>query len=556
MVARVMFGRIVTVLAMIAAAPAGAAMPGDLRPFLRDGLTHASVSAEPQADALRTLYESRSFEPLWFGADGPSARALRLAEFMREAPALGLLPADYKLADLDRLRRATDARRLAEFEIVLSRSAARFAADLAGGRVASVALPADIRISPRAIDVASVLRELARTDDPARVFDALAPQDPAYAELLGALAELRAIKARGGWRNVDPRGGTLEPDAVDPRVPALRRRLAVTDGAATEPPDASAPEHYDPALVEAVKRFQSRHGLVVDGRAGPRTFAALNRTVDQRIAQVSVNLDRIRAQAPRGGTFIEVNVPAFELRAFENGELKLEMDVIVGRAQRATPIFSTRVTEIIFNPPWTVPSKLVREDMLPRLRANPQAMVDLGFKVFRGWGEERVEVDPRSVDWRKVSPRGMPYSMRQDPGPKNALGQVRFTMPNTFDVFLHDTPDRHYFRRTDRALSSGCVRLERPLDLVEWVLRNTPNWNREAIDAADAEERTRHVPVRGGHVPVHLVYKTAFVENGVLQLRDDIYGLDALFVAGIERRPLASLALPSEGAPAPITLSP
>jgi L,D-transpeptidase YcbB len=330
----------------------------------------------------------------------------------------------------------------------------------------------------------------------------------------------------------------------------------VTDGAAIEPPDASAPEHYDPALVEAVKSFQRRHGLVVDGRAGPRTFAAMNRTVDQRIAQVSVNLDRIRAQAPRGGTFIEVNVPAFELRAVENGETKLEMDVIVGRAQRATPIFSTRVTEIIFNPPWTVPSKLVREDMLPRLRANPQAMVELGFKVFRGWGEERVEIDPRAVDWRKVSPRGMPYSMRQDPGPKNALGQVRLTMPNTFDVFLHDTPDRHYFRRTDRALSSGCVRLERPIDLVEWVLRNTPNWNREAIEAADAEERTRHVPVRGGAVPVHLVYKTAFVENGVLQLRDDIYGLDALFVAGIERRPLASLTLPTEGAPAPVTLSP
>jgi L,D-transpeptidase YcbB len=544
------------VLAVMAAIPAAASLPGDLRPYLRDGLTHASVPAQPQTDALRTLYESRNFEPLWFGAEGPSARALRLTEILREAPALGLIASDYKIADLDRLRRASDARGLAEFELALSRSVAQFAADLAGARVASVTLPADIRISPRAVDLPAVLRDLARADEPARVFEALAPQDPIYAELLAALAELRALKARGGWRNVDPRGGTLEPDATDPRVPALRRRLAVTDGAALEPPDAAEPEHYDTALVEAVKRFQRRHGLVVDGRAGPRSFAALNRTVDQRIAQVSVNLDRIRAQAPRGGTYIEVNVPAFELRAFENGAVKLEMDVIVGRAQRATPIFSTRVTEVIFNPPWTVPSKLVREDMLPRLRANPQTVADLGFKMFRGWGEERVEVDPRTVDWRKVSPRGMPYSMRQDPGPKNALGQVRLTMPNTFDVFLHDTPDRHYFRRTDRALSSGCVRLERPLDLVEWVLRNSPGWDREKIDATDAEDRTRHVPVRGGHVPVHLVYRTAFVENGVLQLRDDIYGLDALFVAGIEKRPLASLALPTEGAPAPVTLSP
>jgi murein L,D-transpeptidase YcbB/YkuD len=551
-----MFGRILTVLAVMATAAAQAAAPGDLRPFLRDGLTQASLPPGPQSDALRALYESRNFEPLWFAADGSSARALRLTELLRDAPALGLLPADYKIADLDRLRRAADARGLAEVELGLSRAAARFAADLAGGRVASVTLPADIRIAPRAVDLAGVLRELARADDPARVFDALAPRDPAYVELLAALAELRAIKARGGWRNVDPRGGTLEPDAADPRVPALRRRLAVTDGAMAEPPDAVNPEHYDPALAEAVKRFQRRHGLVVDGRVGPRSFAALNRTVDQRIAQVSVNLDRIRAQAPRGPAFIEVNVPAFELRAFENGEVKLEMDVIVGRARRATPIFSTRVTEIIFNPPWTVPAKLVREDMLPRLRVNPQALADQGFKVFRGWGEERVEIDPRQVDWRKVSPRAMPYTMRQEPGPKNALGQVRFTMPNTFDVFMHDTPDRHYFRRTDRALSSGCVRVERPIDLVEWVLRNTPHWNREAIDAADAEDRTRHVPVHGGQPQVHLVYNTAFVENGVLQLRDDIYGLDALFVAGIEKRPLASLTLPAEGAPAPVTLSP
>ncbi|MFN8757891.1 MAG: murein L,D-transpeptidase [Tagaea sp.] len=550
-----MFGPVLGILIALGASPAAAALPGELRPYLREGVTAARAAAEPQGDALRALYESRDFAPLWFGAEGPNARAARVMDILRAAPELGLIPADYKLADLERLRRAADARGLAEYELALSRAAARLAADLAGGRVASVALPADVRIAPRAIDIAAVMRELARADDPARVFDALAPQDPAYAALLGALAELRAIKARGGWRNIDPRGGTLEPDAIDPRVPALRRRLAATDGAAAEPPDPANPEHYDPGLVEATKRFQRRHGLSVDGRVGPRSFAALNRTVDQRIAQVAVNLDRLRAQAPRQGTYIEVNVPAFELRAVENGEVKLEMAAIVGRAQRATPIFSTRVTEIIFNPPWTVPSKLVREDMLPRLRANPQALIDQGFRVYRGWGEERVEVDPRTVDWRKISPRAMPYTMRQDPGPKNALGEVRFTMPNTYDVFLHDTPDRHYFRRAERALSSGCVRVERPMDLVEWVLRNTPGWDREAIDAADAEPRTRHVPVRGA-VPVHLVYRTAFVEDGVLQLRDDVYGIDALFLAGIEKRPVASLALPSEGAPAPVTLSP
>lgn len=554
-----MFLSLVFLAASLAVAPAAAqSATADLRPYLRDGLTRASLPAEPASDALQGLYETRNFEPLWFGPEGPTQRALRLAETLGRAAEYGLIAADYKVADLDRLRRSGAPQSLAEFELTLTRSAARFAGDLAGGRVASVALPDDVRIAPRAIDAAAVLRELARSDAPEAVFAALSPQDEEYAALLAALADLRALKAKGGWRSVDPRGGTLEPGAVDPRVPALRRRLAATDGVAPEPEDQFELEFYGDELVEAVERFQRRHGLAVDGRVGPRTFAALNKTVDQRIAQIAANLDRMRAASPRParGAYVEVNVPGFELRAVENGEIKLEMGVVVGREKRATPIFSTRITEVIFNPTWTVPLKLVREDMLPRLRANPQSLIDQGFRVYRGWGETREEVDPRKVDWRKVTPRSMGYWMRQDPGPKNALGQVRFTMPNTFDVYLHDTPDRHFFARADRALSSGCVRLERPIDLVEWVLSRTPGWDRAAIEAADAEQVTRSVGVRGGAIPVHMVYKTAFVKDGVLNWRDDIYGLDALFIAGVEKRPVASLALPREGAIPPPTLAP
>ncbi len=554
-----MFLSLVFLAASLAVAPAAAqSATADLRPYLRDGLTRASLPAEPASDALHGLYETRNFEPLWFGPEGPTPRALRLAETLGRAAEYGLIAADYKVADLDRLRRSGAPQSLAEFELTLTRSAARFAGDLAGGRVASVALPDDVRIAPRAIDAAAVLRELARSDAPEAVFAALSPQDEEYAALLAALADLRALKAKGGWRSVDPRGGTLEPGAVDPRVPALRRRLAATDGVAPEPEDQFELEFYGDELVEAVERFQRRHGLAVDGRVGPRTFAALNKTVDQRIAQIAANLDRMRAASPRParGAYVEVNVPGFELRAVENGEIKLEMGVVVGREKRATPIFSTRITEVIFNPTWTVPLKLVREDMLPRLRANPQSLIDQGFRVYRGWGETREEVDPRKVDWRKVTPRSMGYWMRQDPGPKNALGQVRFTMPNTYDVYLHDTPDRHFFARADRALSSGCVRLERPIDLVEWVLSRTPGWDRAAIEAADAEQVTRSVGVRGGAIPVHMVYKTAFVKDGVLNWRDDIYGLDALFIAGVEKRPVASLALPREGAIPPPTLAP
>jgi murein L,D-transpeptidase YcbB/YkuD len=531
---------------------AEAVVAADLRPHLRELIAAESAPAdETRRAALAGTYGARDFGPLWLGDDGPEPRAARLVETLRAAASRGLIASDYRIQEIERLLRAADAESLARLDLLLSEAALRFAADLQGGRVASVALPADIRIAPRPLDAGAVLRELARAEDPEAVFGRLSPADPAYAALLDWLQHYREIKARGGWRNVNG-GPTIEPGAVDPRVPALRRRLAITDGAAAEPPVAEAPEHYDADLVAATVRFQARHGLADDGRVGPRTLAALNRSVDARIAQISVNLDRMRAAAARpGGTFVEVNVPAFRLRAMEAGEERLAMAVVVGREARATPIFSSRITEVIFNPPWTVPVKLVREDLLPRLRANPQALVDLGFRFYRGAGEERVEVDPRKVNWRRVSPRAVPYWVRQDPGPKNALGEVRLTIPNIYDVFLHDTPDRHYFARANRALSSGCVRLERPQELVEWILRNTPGWTREAIDMVDAEGITRNIPVRGA-VPVHFVYFTAFVENGELQLRDDVYGLDALFVAGIEKRPILEARLPREGtAPAP-----
>lgn len=546
------------------ALPGGAAVQGDLRPVLRatlaayapatEATSAAASTAERQRQSLLGFYDARGFAPIWLTDNAPAARVGRLVELLKTADRHGLSAIDYNVAEIERLLNAADAQTLARLEFALSQAALRYAADMLGARVASVELPADVKIAPRPLDADRILRELARSDDPAGPLEALAPADPAYAQLRDWLAQYRAIKARGGWRNVAS-GPTLDPGASDPRVPSLRRRLAITDGAPPEPVDADAAEIFDIELVAALMRFQARHGLAPDGRLGRRTLAALNRSVDARIVQIVANLDRLRARPAAEATFIEVNVPGFHLRAVEAGETRIEMPVVVGRESRATPIFSSRVTEVIFNPSWTVPAKLVREDLLPRLRANPQALVDLGFRFYRGSGDERVEVDPRKVDWRKVSPRAMPYWVRQDPGPKNALGQVRLTLPNIYDVFLHDTPDRHYFARAERALSSGCVRLERPIDLAEWVLRNTPGWTREAIEAADADAVTKNVQVRRP-IPLHFVYFTAFVQDGDLHLREDIYGVDARFVAGIEKRPIADLRLPREGAAAPASLAP
>jgi L,D-transpeptidase YcbB len=508
---------------------------GDMPPAIRTivGGSFEGTRWTPEGDAIRRFYRSRGYAPIWLSASAGDS-ATRLVEVLEAAADHGLNPTEYRAGELRAmLTAAADPQRRAILDVLLTQAVHRYASDLQGARISSLTLPRDARHVTRPIDAVRTLASVAQTADPVAALAAFAPQDGAYQRMLVALARYRAIAASGGWP-VIPGDAALGAGSVDPRVAIVRQRLSLTDGApATGPQN---PNSWDQDLTDAVKRFQKRHGIAEDGRVGGRTLRAMNVPVEQRIRALQVNLDRLRATPARStGPEIVVNIPEQRLRVLEGEREVIAMHVVVGREARATPILSSRITEVKFNPTWTVPLRNAREDFLPRLQRNPQQFVNSSYRIFRG-GEQ---IDPTTVDWAQVTPASFNYTIRQDAGPRNALGRMRLTLPDTPAIYLHDTPERQYFARDNRAQSSGCIRLERPVEMVEFVLRhNTQPWTPDRIRQMMDSSETRHIPV-ARPMPVHLVYTTAWVEpTGDISFREDIYRIDELILQRQGQRPV------------------
>ncbi|GAA0583340.1 hypothetical protein GCM10009416_22260 [Craurococcus roseus] len=510
----------------------------------------------PSRSALLALGLLAAFIP------GPSAATGTDAPMAREAAAGAVAPAFARLAD--RLRRlgedGLDPRAYgipddafaeadpAAWHAALLRAASLALADLAHGRVQNLAGRPDLRRDPAAHPLAPLVESLSSAAEPAAVIERAAFLPADAAPLKAALAAARARVEAGGWPTVPAGEGTLEPGASDPvRVPALRARLAVTDPLLTAPPPED-PAVYDPVLVAAVQRFQAEQGLQPDGRVGRMSLAALNRPAEALVRQLRVALDMRRAPAPAPAERrIEVNVAHQRLQVLERGRTLLDMAVVVGRPDRQTPMMRLRMNAVQFNPPWGVPERNAKEDLLPKFRRNARAMAEKGFRVYQLVDGERVEVDPLSIDWKAVSRERFPYIVRQDAGAANALGRIKFIMPNTEDIFMHDTPDRHLFTRPERAFSSGCIRLERPLDLLDLVLEGTAGWDRaRAVGVLDGRATASIALARP--LPVRLHYTTAVVEAGEVRVRPDIYGLDEAYARALDapaRRPPAVASGPA-----------
>lgn len=463
---------------------------------------------------LARLYELRGYEPIWAGAP---ERELALIEALAGAAAHGLDPAVF----------AVPKARPEERELLLTDAFLRYAAALAQGRVSSAAIESDWAIPvPRFDPVAALDR--AAGGNPAAVLEALAPSEPGYKGLQAALVRYRAIVASGGWPRV-PRVGKLVRGNVSAAVATLRRRL-IAEGFL--PADDTGRE-FDAALETALKRFQALHGIAVDGQVGHDTYEALNVSAAVRLEQIRDNLERWR-EMPRQwpATRIEVNVPAAWLTVIEHGVPGLSMRAIVGAEKHPTPVLRAWMNAVLFNPPWNIPDSIVRKEILPKMRHDPHYL-DRNHYVYVG-------APGRSA-------------LRQLPGPDNALGRIKFELPNIYNVYLHDTPSHPLFSRVIRTLSHGCVRLEDPRDLALYVLAGgKTSWSLDDIDGAIAEGDTRRVPLAHG-IPVYLLYWTAFVDpDGSLEFRDDIYDRDLQLAAAMdardaEERPAAALPPPPPG---------
>jgi murein L,D-transpeptidase YcbB/YkuD len=344
------------------------------------------------------------------------------------------------------------------------------------------------------------------------------PQTVSYIER--ALAQYSGIVANGGWQMV-PDTKKLKLGVVDPDVVALRKRLMVS-GDLSE--TAGISQSFDTYVDGAVKRFQLRHGLPSDGVLGKYTYAAMNISAQVRYGQLETNLVRLRSMSGfLGNRYVMVNIPAAQIEAVENDRVVLRHTAIVGKIDRQTPIVNSKINEIIVNPYWTAPESIIRKDIIPLMRKNPNYLKESNIRIFGPSGEE---IDPTMIDWNTED--AAKYRLRQDPGAGNAMASVKINFPSPDGVYMHDTPQQSLFSKLMRFDSSGCVRVQNVRDLVTWILKDTPGWDRKRFE--DTIKSGENTPVNvADPVPVYFTYISAWsTGDGVAHFRDDIYARDGV----------------------------
>ncbi len=517
----------------------------DIQQILQNGNPPAYVTRDPEGTRLwkqtRALYEKRNFDPAWIDDGAPRSQMDALIHAIHAAADEGLDPELYSASMLDARHQEASKGFLTKkgfkpeeataMDVWLTWLYMKYASDLADG-ISDLA-HADPRwqIKPEAFDALAYLEGALRDNRVEQSLQDLVPNNPEYAGLKKALASYRQMAAKGGWPQVPGSAALkLKPGRPSAIVPPLAARLAATDDYSGTVPAADQPAVYGPELQEPVKRFQRRHGLQDDGIVGGPTVAEMNVPVEARIRQIELNMERWR-WLPRdlGERYVLVNIPEMRLDIRDHGQVPLSMRVVVGKPDAQTPIFNDEMTHIVFAPYWNVPPDIAQKETMPSVMRDPAFLSRMNMEVVDAKGNP---VDPGSVD---LSSPGN-YRFRQRPGTSNALGLVKFMFPNQFDVYLHDTPADSLFARASRSLSHGCVRVEQPEQLAQYVLRDQPEWTPEKISEAMHAGQEQTVKLKEP-IPVYLGYWTARVTpDGIVQFRKDVYGIDGRLTTKLTER--------------------
>ncbi len=471
----------------------------------------AAAPATPLAQQVTAFYTARGFKPVWTGSDKAAARAVPVRFVLSHAARQGLRSADYPLA----AKGAQPGTDPVVDDVTLTTSLFEYAQDVRDGRVAPGAVYNDVKLPARDFDPGPALAAALKDDKLNSFLAALPPPHPQYKRLVAALAHYHAIAARGGWQ-------TLSAKKLTPA--RLAKRLALEDGALAANAHPSAAD-----VRKALMRFQERHGLKADGNVGSATLKALNEPVSDRIGQIDANMERWRWM-PRAfaKTYIRVDVPEQSVEFVRDGKVVLHSRAVIGRPDNTTPILVTRVEAVIANPYWDIPDDISIQALVPHLRHNANYLKTRDMVLVNG-----PPGDPygAKIDWRKVTGDALPYQIREEPGPHNALGKIMLDMPNEFYVYLHDTPARHLFTLEDRDRSHGCVRVQKIGKLAELVLAGTDAKPDKALTAALKTKKTQRLALPEP-LPVYMDYWTASAEaNGTVVFRSDIYDRDKPLIA-------------------------
>lgn len=503
-----------------------ATLEGLLQQLATQGEVYIAGETVYDLPVTQQIYAENAYTPAWTNPVALQELSAAIGEAERE----GMNPGDYHQPAVQGLLDGSLTLDNASRDLLLTDSLLRLTYHYAFGKVdpkTYVATWNFDRTLPQVDPVQWTLGMISNGGITAAL-ERLKPTGPMYALLVHALTQYRAIDAGGGWGTIDP-GPTLRLGDTGPRVAQMRQRLqAEGDLAEDNNPN---PELFDDTLMQATIRFQRRHHLDADGIVGKQTWAAMNVPVAQRIGQIRVNLERARVLQDMPATAVVVDIAGFEVSLYRNGERLLRSRAQVGRPYRSTPTFRDEITYIVFNPTWTVPPSILKHDTLPEIKRDPGYLQRKNMQVLTRDG---TVVNPASVNWQLYPGRGFPYTLRQQPGPTNSLGRLKIMFPNEHMVYLHDTPSRDLFSRSERTFSSGCIRVEEVLELAQFLL-DDPAWDQAAIANVIAAGETRRVSLRQP-IPIYLVYWTVEVqEDGAVHFKRDPYLRDDAMIDVLAR---------------------
>jgi L,D-transpeptidase YcbB len=518
---------------------------GDNRPSpglendLANGIVAITARSAGERERLRALYAAREFAPLWFTKNG-NTRMVRIAlGELAAASAHGLSPADYDVSALHASVAAIDAgdqstALVARTELELSAAVLRYLGDLHEGRVTPAAGGFRYAPHPNAFDVASLLLSAVAAGDLATAVTGAQPSFPIYRRLRALLLRYRSL-AQSDDPEVFAVANKLAVGGLYPDAARLRRRLHLL-GDLVSDLSPSEERRYDSLLADAVRRFQARHGLAPDGALGKDTVVELQKPLASRVLQIELAMERLRWLPDiTAKSIIAINIPSYRLWAFtdanRNGAPSVAMRIVVGRdaAARRTPVFIGAMRYLELNPYWNVPRSIALQEILPRIGRDPGYLQREDMELLGGSAVSGSTVDTTTLNGL----RDGTLRVRQRPGPKNPLGRIKFVLPNTMDIYLHGTSAPELFARTRRDFSHGCIRVDDPLALAAFVLRDQPTWTRERLEAAIAQGANSHI-VLSEPAAVVIFYTTAIsTSEGDAMFLPDVYGYDRKLIGAL-----------------------
>jgi len=470
----------------------------------------------------KVFYQQHNHQTVWHDALLINSNGRFLIDLLNMAEYEGLKSQDY-IANIKPIHQVQRPVTIAEHDVRLTLAFVKYAQHMRNGRLPKNILDNYRPRHPEFINYFDLLKQgIADQKIFAHLYEQAPPHEQ-YNRLRTALAKLRQIKQSGGWP-ILPTNALLKRGMKDNRVIILRQRLKISG----DLPYASAEAKlFDQELENAIEQFQRRHGILVDGIAGGQTLRTLNIPVENRIQQVLINMEHWRyVQRNFAAKHILVNAAGFELIGVKGHREALNMRVIVGKKDLPTPLFSSQITHVVLNPEWVVPRSIAVKEILRYQKTNPNFLTQNQYVLLSGWNENETVINPESLNWQQLNDQNFPYHLKKPPGETNPLGRIKFVMPNQHDVYLHDTPHRDLFDNVFRDLSHGCIRLQHPEKLFEFVFREDSTWNQNNLRDALISNQNLQINL-AEPVPVYIVYFTTWIESdGRMNFYSDIYQHD------------------------------